>query len=283
MDLGVSNFDISQSFNDLDMLQKLAPIAKAMQGKLNSNISLSGVLGDDFTPVLSSISGDALAELLTSQIQPKNAEVFNSLKGALTFIDFDKLDLKDLKTKLKFDDGKVSVSPFNLKYKDINITVNGSHGFDQSLNYNAVFNVPAKYLGSEVNNLIAKIDDEAVNDITIPVTASILGTFTSPQVKTDLTSGVTNLTNQLIEIQKQKLINKGKDKLTDVIGDVLGGNTNENDSTSTGNNDPIKDILGDVLGGNNKPKDSTKTDSTKTKDPVKDILDIFGKKKKKEN
>ena len=97
MDLGVDSFNISQSFNDLELLQNLAPIAKVLQGKLNSTIKLSGDLTNDFTPQLNSITGDAFAELLTSKVEPKNAAVFDKLKGALTFVDFDKLDLKDLK------------------------------------------------------------------------------------------------------------------------------------------------------------------------------------------
>ena len=279
MDLGVDSFNISQSFNNLELLQNLAPIAKALQGKLNSTIKLSGDLTNDFTPELSTITGDAFAELLNSKVEPKNAAVFDKLKGALTFVDFDKLDLKDLKTKLDFKNGKVNVKPFNLKYEDINITVNGSHSFDKTMSYSAVFDVPAKYLGSEINNLIAKIDDESVANLTVPVTATIGGTYTSPSVSTDLTSGVANLTKQLIEIQKQKLINQGTDKIKDVLGDILGGNTNKPDSTGTQTNNPVKDMLDGIIGGN-KPK----TGSTKTKDPVKGILNniLGGKKKQKD-
>ncbi len=280
MDLGVSNFDISQSFKGLDMLQSLAPIAKALQGKLNSSISLSGNLGDDFTPLLSSISGGALAELLTTTINPKGAEVFDALKGALNFIDYDKLDLNDIKTSLKFKEGKVDISPFDLKYKDIGITVGGSHSFDQTMNYNAVFNVPAKYLGSDVNRLIGKINDPAVNDITIPVTANINGSFTEPKVSTDLTSGVSNLTKQLIEIEKQKLLNNGKDKIKDLLGNAIGVNTNASDSTKAQSGDPIKNVLGNIIGGNTKQKDSTKTDSSSSQSNiVNDVFGIFGKKK----
>lgn len=280
MDLGVDSFNISQSFNDLELLQNLAPIANALQGKLNSTIKLSGDLTNDFTPKLNSITGDAFAELLTSKIEPKNAAVFDKLKGALSFVDFDKLDLKDLKTKLDFENGKVNVKPFNIKYKDITIKVDGSHSFDKTMSYNAVFDVPAKYLGSEVNRLIGKINDEAVNNITIPITATIGGTFTSPNVSTDLTSGITNLTKQLIEIQKQKLINQGKDEIKDVLGGILSGNSNESDSTQT-DNDPIKDVLDGIIGGNQTQTDTTKTDSG---NPVKDILGgiLGGKKKQKD-
>ena len=286
MDLGVDSFNISQSFNDLELLQNLAPIAKALQGKLNSTIKLSGDLTNDFTPQLSSITGDAFAELLTSKVEPKNAAVFDKLKGALTFVDFDKLDLKDLKTKLDFENGKVNVKPFNLKYEDINITVKGSHSFDKTMSYNAVFDVPAKYLGSEVTSLIAKIDDKSVANLTVPVTATIGGTYTSPSVSTDLTSGVTNLTKQLIEIQKQKLINKGKDEIKNVLGDILGGNTNESDSSQTQTKDPIKDVLDGIIGGNTSETNEQTNDSSSAgpKNPIKDILGgiLGGKKKQKD-
>lgn len=289
MDLGINQFDISKSFKGLDMLRALAPIANGMQGKLNSKLGLSGTLGDDFTPVLNSVTGDALAELLTSEYKPKNEALFSSLAGKLDFLDFSKLNLKDLKTKLAFKDGKVTVKPFDIKYNDIAITIDGSHTFNNVMNYKAVLNVPAKYLGSEVNRLIGKINDNEVNDIKIPITANLTGSFTSPNVKTDLSSGVTNLTKQLVEIQKQKLINKGKDKVKDKVTDILGGvigGTKPKDSTQTSSNtagDVLGSVLGGVLNGGTKPKDSTKTDSTKTKpDVIKDVLGgIFGKKKKK--
>jgi len=275
MDLGIDGFNISESFNSLELLQNIAPIAKALQGKLNSTFKISGDLTSDLTPNLNSITGDAFAELLTTKVEPKNAAVFDQLKGALSFVDFEKLDLKDLKTKLNFENGTVNVSPFDVSYEDISISVAGSHGFDKTMNYNAVFDVPAKYFGDEVNSLISKIGDaKAVENLTVPVTATIGGSYTSPNVSTDLTSGVSNLTNQLIEIQKQKLITKGKDQLTDAIGGLLGGTSK--DSTQT--NNPVKDVLGGLLGGKTKKTDSTSID---TKNPVKDILGGFlGRKKK---
>ena len=292
MNLGINDFDISESFSNLELLQTLAPIAKVLQGKLNTTINLSGNLTNDYTPEISSISGDAFAEVLTSNIIANSDGVIEKLKGALNFIEFDKLDLKDLKTKLKFENGQVTVAPFTIKYKDIDITVDGSHGFDKTLNYNAVLNVPAKYLGSDVNRLIGKINDPEINKITIPVTANITGNYKSPSIKTDLTSGITNLTKQLIEIEKQKLIGKGKDKIKDVLSDILGGKEKQKDSTDVGGTstqvdnpleDDVKDVLGGILGGTSKPKDSTQTDTTNS-DPIKDVLGgLLGKKKKKKD
>ena len=252
MELGIDRFNISQSFNDLELLQSLAPIVNALQGKLNSNFKISGNLTNELTPDLNSLTGAVFGELLATKVTPKNAAVFDKLKGALTFVDFDKLNLNDLKTKLNFENGKVNVSPFNLAYEDIAITVQGAHSFDKTMSYQAVFDVPAKYFGDEVNDLIAKINTDEANKLTIPVTASIGGSFLSPTVSTDLSSGVAHLTKQLIEIQKQKFINQGKDQIKDVLGGLFGGNKSKEDSTSTEAKNPVKDILGGFLGGKKK-------------------------------
>ncbi|MCX7546741.1 AsmA family protein [Xanthomarina sp. F1114] len=281
MNLDMNQFDISQSFDGLEILQSLAPIASALQGKLNSNIAATGNLGNDFTPDLNSINGSAFFELQTTKIEPKNEALVNALNNALSFVDFSKLDLKDLKTNLTFENGMVNITPFDVHYKDIEINIKGSHSFTNTMDYNAVFQVPAKYLGSDINRLIGKIDDQAVNNISIPVSANITGTFNSPNVKTDLTSAVGNLTKQLIEIEKQKLINKGKNQILDLL-DGMNSNQNQNtpkDSTETTTpaSSPIKNILDDIIkGGNASPKDSTGNSKPKS---IKDLFNYPNKNK----
>ncbi len=280
--LGANDFDIAQSFKNMELLQNLAPIAQLFQGKLNTTLNLSGSLDEEFSPVLSSVSGDALAELLTTKINTQDG-LLNALEGSLNFIDFDKLDINDVKTQLEFADGKVAVKPFDLKYEDIEIKISGAHGFDKSVDYNAVFNVPAKYLGSEVNRLIGQINDNEVNNITIPVTASITGDFNNPNVTTDLSSGVKNLTNQLIEIQKQKLLNQGKDKVKDLIGDVIGGNKTKTDSIKNKQSSTVEYVISDIL-KSKKPQDSTSNSSNSTEKGVKNLLGglLGGNKKEKD-
>ena len=270
MNLGADGFDIASSFQQMELLQSLAPIATVLDGKLNTIISLKGSLTEELTPNLSSVSGSALAELLTTDINQDQSSLLGKLDGAINFIDFSNLNLNDLNVNLNFADGQVKVKPFNFNYKDIDIVVSGAHGFDKSLSYSAVLDVPAKYLGSEINRLIGKINDSEVNNLTIPVTANIGGTVTSPTVKTDLTSGVSNLTKQLVEIQKQKLVGQGKDKVNDLLGGLLGGTeqTSKQDSTAIKTDttkigsepvkESVKNILGGLLGKRKKQSDSTK-------------------------
>lgn len=293
MKLGMDQLQIGETFKSLELLETLAPIANVLKGKFNSDIVLSGSLMDDFTPDLTNLSGNVLAELMATDIDSEKAKLLQSLSSKLNFLKLDKLDLKGLKTALNFENGVVQVKPFSLRYDDIEIKVDGSHTFDRKLNYKATMEVPAKYLGNEVNNLIAKIDDDSLDDLTIPVIANIGGDYSSPAVTTDLTGGVKSLTTKLIDIQKQKLINKGKDKAKDLLGDVLGTNTSEKDSTKA--EDPVKDqakdILGGILGKDKKDSTQTKNDSLPppteeevVKEKAKDILGgLLGKKKKNDS
>ncbi len=284
LDLGAANFDIAQSFQASELLQNVAPIAKVLQGKLNTNLRISGQLDQEFSPILNSVSGNALAELLTTKINSQDGLV-SALGSSLNFIDFDQLDLKDIKTKLSFADGKVAVEPFHVTYEDIEIEISGAHGFDKTIDYNAVLNVPAKYLGSDVNRLIGKINDASVENISIPVTANITGAYTNPSVKTDLSGGIQNLTNQLIEIQKQKLLNQGKDKVKNLIGSVIGSNKTKTDSLKKEQSNSAQDILSDIL------KSTKKTDSSETKSnkpaekAIKNVLGglLGGKKTQKDS
>ncbi len=219
MDLGLNQVDIAQSFTQLDMLKKLAPIAGIVNGKINSTIKLNGNLDAvEMTPDLKTITGDLLGQFLSSTINANNSTLLTALTSNLKFLDLNKINLNDLKAAVSFKDGKVSVKPFNIKYQDIQATIGGTHGFDQSMNYNIKLNVPAKYLGTEANALISKLTpSDAAKLENVPINAILTGSFSKPKVTTDLKSAATNLTNQLIQQQKEKLVSKGTSTLTDII------------------------------------------------------------------
>jgi hypothetical protein len=257
MDLKLDQVDIAQSFTQLDMLKKIAPIAGIINGKLNSSIKLNGNLdATQLTPDLATLTGDLLGQLLSTTVNSSNSTLLTALGANLKFIDVSKINLNDLKAAVTFKDGKVNVKPFDIKYKDIKATIGGTHGFDQSMNYNLKFDVPAKYLGSEVNALIAKLSvADAAKLESFPINAVLVGNFTNPKITTDINSAVTKLTTQLVNQQKDRLVKQGTSALTDYINK------------------------------NKKPGDTTKMATPATKEEVKskatELLNgLFNKKRK---
>src|SRR5680860_1551744 len=63
MDLNLNALDIAKSFEGLKLLQALVPIAVALQGKLQTQMNLSGNLNEDLTPQLTSLMGLSLIHI----------------------------------------------------------------------------------------------------------------------------------------------------------------------------------------------------------------------------
>lgn len=279
MTVDLSSIDIDQSFKQLDMMKGLAPIAKALQGALNTKINLKGTLDENMSPILSSLSGNALAEILTAEVNPEQMPLLNALDTKLNFIDLSDLKLDKLKTTLSFKDGNIEVKPFDFDVKGIKVNVSGGHSFTNEMNYTLNLDIPAKFLGSEVSGLLSKLTDAEKENLMVAVPVSLSGNFTAPDVNLNLKAATTALTNQIIEIQKQRVKDKVEDKITDVIGGLLGGGKTPNtpktsttqDSTTSSQTtqkqkpeevikDAATDILGGLFGGKKKKKE-TKKDS----------------------
>lgn len=263
MNLGVNQFDIEQSFQNLSMFQNLTPLAVALQGQLNSNINLKGALNDDMSVNLQSLTGNLLANLIGAKFKQDSNKnpLVAGLSSQLSFLDLTKLNLNDLKAQLEFQDGGVKVNPFTFKYQDIAIDVSGTHSFDKSMSYNATFNIPAKYLGSQAAGLLANLSGTDAQNVTVPITANIGGSFSQPVIKTDMQSAVQNLTQQLMQKQKDQLVQKG----TGALGNLLGGGQTQTADTlvkkdSTATKKPVeeaaKSLLNNLLGGKKKKKDT---------------------------
>lgn len=271
MDLGLKGVDIAQTFTQLEMMSKIAPIAGVINGKLNSKIKLSGNLdAKEMTPDLKSITGDLLGQLLSTTVNSSNSTLLTALDNKLGFVDLTKLNLNDLKAALTFKDGKVNVKPFDIKYQDIKATIGGTHGFDQLMNYNVKLDVPAKYLGNDINNLIGKLTPtDAKKFETIPINAILTGNFKNPNVTTDVKQATTTLVNNLVKQQKDRLVQQG----TSALGNFINNNTKPKDTSKTTTpkedvktkaNDLIKDLF------NKKKKTAPKTEpTTPTPTPTK--------------
>ena len=252
MALGFNQVDIAQTFTQLDMMKKIAPLAGIINGKLNSTIKLNGNLdANELTPDLKSLTGDLFGQLLSTTINAKNSTLLSALSSKIKFIDVNKLNLDNLKMALTFENGKVNVKPFDIKYQDIKATIGGTHGFDQAMNYNIKLDVPAKYLGTEANSFLSKLSPaDAAKLQNIPINGMITGNFSKPKVALDTKTAVSNLTTQVVNQQKEKLTQKGASALTD----LLNKNTKSKDTTKTATdkaktNEEVKTKASDLLNG----------------------------------
>ncbi len=221
-DMKLQQIDIASAFSSLDMLKKVAPIVGAFKGRFDTDLDLSGALGNDLMPNLSKLSGDAFANLQVDKIDASKNKFLSLAESKMSFLDFDKTDLKDLKTKVTFKDSKVNVQPFTLTYKDIPVTIGGSHSFDNEMDYNLQLNLPAKYLGSQAESLVSKLSNSDQENIKVPLNIKVGGTITKPTVVPGMKNAVTALTKSVVAQQKEKVKAKVKSEAKKKINDLLG-------------------------------------------------------------
>ena len=268
MKLDLNSIDIARSFADMELLRNLAPIAQALQGKLSTNIDLRGDLNQDLTPQLQTLAGNALAEILGARVNPEQTPLLAQLDERLNFIDLNDLNLKDLQTKLTFNNGEVEVQPFDFEVKGIKGRASGSHGFDLDMNYNVALAVPARYLGSQIGTALSRLSAQEQDSMTVALPIDITGSFRNPAINLNVQQAVNSLTQRIISNQKENLKEKGKGILTDIIT----GGQQRNDTTATGTpqtrkdssnvvkkeaaREAVRDVLGGILRGNKKKKDT---------------------------
>ena len=267
MQLNLNSIDIAKSFNDMELLRNLAPIAQALQGQLTTGIDLRGNLNDDLTPQLQTLAGNAIAEILGARVNPEQTPLLDRLDARLDFVDLSNLNLKDLKTKLTFNKGQVEVQPFDFNIKGIKGRASGSHGFDMNMNYQVALDIPAKYLGSQLGNTLARLSAREQEDMTVALPVNISGSFSNPNLNLNVQQAVNSLTQSIIDNQKDQLKEKGRD----VLQDIITGRQQKTDTTTTtrtdstatkqpSRNEAVKETARDILGGilgSKKKKDTT--------------------------
>lgn len=265
MDLDLKKIDIGQSFGQLELLKYIAPIAKALDGDLNTTLQLNGELTENLTPNLATLAGNAIAQILTAEVDKDKMPLLSKLGEQVSFLNLDTLSLRDVSTALTFNNGKIEVKPFDFDVEGVKVSMGGSHGLDKSIDYNVSMEVPAKYLGSEVTTLLAKLDAKEADEMSVTLPIGLKGSFTSPQISLNTETAVKELTQKLIDKQKEELTTKGTNILKDLIT-KNNGNTTATDSTKTTTETTkqeettkaVKDIIGGIF-GKKKNTDTTKT------------------------
>lgn len=278
MNISLQKVKIEESFKQMEFIRFIAPVANAFHGLLNTEFQLSGDLASDFTPKLETLSGSALLDILSANVNPSENKMMADLNQRLNFLNLDKLQLKDIHTKVKFKDGEIEMQPLEYSWQDMKLSLGGKHSLTNEMKYQADFDIPAKHLGKEATKILEKLRPEEADKEHVLLPVYITGSGTNPKVKIDTKAAIESLTADIIAHQKDK----AKDKLEEKKEEI------EDKLKEKG-----KDILGGFLSGKEEgsdKKDKTKTDKdsteTKEKESAEDKLKeglkgLFGKGKNK--
>lgn len=186
-DFNMRNMGVKDAFTTFVTVQKLAPGAKGINGKINVQFAYQSLLGRNMMPVLKSINGSG--KLQSDEITLVESATFDKLRGLLKLGDKSGNVFKNINISFKINDGRVFVSPFDLKLSNVKMNVSGDQGLDQTLNYLIKTEIPRADLGTAVNSIIDNLSANAASlgvkykpsDV-IKVNVKVSGTFAKPEI-----------------------------------------------------------------------------------------------------
>lgn len=179
--LNIADLSIAEAFKSFNSVKAFAPIAQNLTGKFNSTLSFSGKLGQDMMPLLSSLDGSGLLKVAETAL--KDSKILEGITSLTKLKDVNTLQLKNISIPISIKNGVMDVKPFDVKLWDYEANVQGSAGFDGSINYLVNMNIPAGKFGSQANSILATISGSKADENTmIPVALNLSGTYNAPKI-----------------------------------------------------------------------------------------------------
>ncbi|HSO76991.1 MAG TPA: AsmA-like C-terminal region-containing protein, partial [Bacteroidales bacterium] len=218
---------IKDAFSAFNTVQRLAPVAQGLGGKLSAGFRYESLLGIDFMPVLASITGGGTVS--SEMVQVLESKAFDQMKGVLKLNPQYTNTLKDVSAAFTISDGRVFVKPFDTKLGNIKMNISGDQGLDQTINYLVKTEIPRSDLGESVNALIGTLSAQAAllglkyvpSDI-IKVNLKVGGTFRKPVITPSFTGGdaanpVTSVTEEIKEQAVEKVNETAREQADKIL------------------------------------------------------------------
>ena len=313
----LQSLNFQQAFNTLNTFQQLAPIGKFINGNLNSSLILSGVLGKDLMPKISTINAEGFLQTINGTIS--NFKPLQAVGNALNVEELkETIPLKNTKNWFEVKNGVVEVKEFDLPIKGMDMKVAGTHGLNQEMNYNLKAKIPRELLEKNAVGAAASSGFDALSkeasklglDLKksefVNVGINLTGSLTDPKVKVNLlgTDGEASLADSAkdaakaeLDKQKEKLagevekeIQKGEEKVEQEVDKLKEEAKKEADKVVDKATEEVKEKVGEKLGqavDTTLSKEAEKLlgeEAKKGVDDIKNELDKFNpfKKKKKD-
>lgn len=202
---GMTELSFAQTYKELDMIQKLAPIFENLKGNFSGDMKINTKLDGQMSPIFNTMQGSG--KLSTKDLGLSGVTVIDKIADAVSKPELKNMEVKDMNLDFTIKDGRVATQPFDIKWKEYVMTMGGTTGLDQTIDYTGKIQLPASTGIGKYTTLDLKIGGE----------------FTSPKVSVDMAS----MAKQAAEAAGEKVLGK--------LGEKLG----LTDSTATNSNDSV--------------------------------------------
>ncbi|RNI27004.1 AsmA family protein [Rufibacter latericius] len=210
--LDIKNLDFQQSFNSFNTIQQIAPIAKLLKGEFSSKFNFSGELGSDMMPVLSSLSGKGMIEVVEAVVT--NIKALSKISQLTNLKEVQNFTLKNRGFAAEIVGGNLVVKPFDFAVGDIKMTVGGTNNVSGKVDYVVAMDVPSGKVGNALAGKITSLTGvQNLNGLErVTLQLGVTGNYNDPAValkgsslKAEASSLVKQVVTNKLEGVKEKL------------------------------------------------------------------------------
>lgn len=220
----LTGLDIGQTYKTIEMVKDFAPIAKFIQGKLNSSMVFNGKLNADMTPNLASITSVGDLNVLNGKLSGFKA--MDMVADKIKLAQLKDLSLENIKTLYEVRDGRIWVEPFDVPMGKGKMVSEGSHGLDQTMAYNLNFDLPAGAAGAAAMQAVGGLLKQDMGD-RLRVNVGLGGTVDQPKisyVRTEKGDGVKDMLQDQLDEKKEQVkeeLEEKKEEIKEEVGEKI--------------------------------------------------------------
>lgn len=197
MDLALKQASFQETFRQLEMVRKLVPLFEKTGGNYSLKMDLQTKIDEQMSPVLNSVNANG--QISSASIRLQNIEALDALAKALKTDKLKVIEAENVLIDFAIRDGRISTEPFDLKMGKTTMTLSGSTGLDQTIDYTAKVTLP----------------EGAAGGVLSTVNVGIGGTFSKPQIKLGVKEAAQEAVKNVLDEQVKKLT--GSESLSEEI------------------------------------------------------------------
>ena len=219
-ELEMDSLDVAGAAASFATVRAFAPVARYAQGTFSADLDVSGALQPDMTPVFEQLDGNG--SLTTSRIAIAGFPLLERMAEAVSLPRLAQPTVDALRSSVRIEGGRLYVEPFQTSVAGLAMTVSGSNGIDQTLDYSLGLMLPRSGLGDAaaqaIQDLAARVGLAGAAGLgdSVRIAVRVGGTVTDPTIGLGLEEAAASLgaaAGRAAEAAVQQRVDEAREQL----------------------------------------------------------------------
>jgi hypothetical protein len=204
--LTIDKMSIKEAYAYFNVIKALAPIGNKIDGFFSTEMTLNGVLQQDYMPDLKTLNMRGDLNILEAILKVTDIKTLSALGEKTKALGINNYSIKNALANVIVKDGRLWVSPFTLQAQGVSLTTQLNKSLvDNGISHSMLVDAPSASLKNSISSF--GLDANTIGD-RIKLNFDVLGTFLNPKIvlKNANSKGVKGVIKGAVEDR----IDKGK-------------------------------------------------------------------------